>query len=108
MRNRQHSPQFRPIQYKEAYIYLIIHPKFDGWVKIGRTVNLVNRLLTYQVGCPNREYKYVYTKLVSIDLLRKIEDYFKVNIHSRGWEWYKISIEEAISIIEKIINTINL
>lgn len=86
------------------YIYVIIHPKFEGWIKLGRTINLANRLRSYQTNCPNREYSYVYTKFTSLENVCKIENYFKTNVYNNGWEWFKIDIKKAIETIEIIIN----
>ena len=90
---------------KGLYIYIIIHPKFDGWVKVGRTYDLKGRINTYQTGCPFREYSYAFTKLLTVDEVKKIEQYFKINIHNNGCEWYNTSIGEAINIINNINNT---
>ena len=42
---------------KEGFIYCVTNPAFVGWYKIGSTVDVYNRLNTYQTYCPNRDYK---------------------------------------------------
>lgn len=86
------------------YIYIIEHPKFKGWIKLGRTVNLKSRLDGYQTGCPFREYKMVYNKYIPNSILvTTIENYFKLNIHNNGFEWFECTVENAISIIERMV-----
>lgn len=85
------------------YIYIITHPKFEGWIKLGRTNNLQNRLNSYQTGCPNREYKIDYFKEVNIDQAYSIEKHFNTFIKNNGYEWFNISIEEGINTINTVI-----
>lgn len=92
----------------DLYIYIITHPKFDGWIKIGRANDIEKRLNGYQTCCPTRSYKIEYSKKVSLELINDIEIFFKICINSNGYEWYKISVDEGINIIEKIIKGINL
>ncbi|MFA5207370.1 MAG: GIY-YIG nuclease family protein [Candidatus Paceibacterota bacterium] len=88
----------------KLYIYIITHPKFEDWIKLGRTVNLKNRLDSYNTGCPLRKYKYSYTKQLTPEQVYSIEYHFKINIYNNGFEWFKCSVQEAILLIEKIIN----
>lgn len=91
------------IEKLEHYIYLVEHPKFKGWLKLGRTTDLKNRLNQYNTGCPHRKYKYVYhLKVDNKKVLLLIENYFKINIHNNGFEWFKCTKEEAIITIEKL------
>jgi hypothetical protein len=81
---------------KELYIYIITHPKFDsGWLKIGRTVNLAERVAKYNTGCPNREYKYEYYKSTTLEKVCLIENYFRTNIPDNGFEWYRCPVQDA-------------
>ena len=88
---------------RKTYIYIVIHPKFEGWLKVGRSLNLLERLNTYQVCCPNREFSYGYTKELSLDKIRLVENYFKTNIHNNGYEWFECTLEKAITIIEELL-----
>ena len=40
------------------YIYVITHPDFDGWVKVGQALNMKNRMGQYNTGSPV-DYKLV-------------------------------------------------
>lgn len=41
---------------KEGFVYMISNPSFPGWVKIGSTVDVYERLNTYQTYSPMRDY----------------------------------------------------
>lgn len=40
-----------------GYVYIIVHPKFPGWVKVGQTTNPRRRLGSYNTGDPFRGYQ---------------------------------------------------
>ena len=42
---------------KRGFVYVITHPAFPGYVKIGRAYNPESRLRQYQTGCPHRGYE---------------------------------------------------
>jgi hypothetical protein len=44
---------------KPGYVYLLLHPLHDGWVKIGCTVDLPGRLSTYQTSDPLRRFRLI-------------------------------------------------
>lgn len=83
-------------------IYVIQHPKFEGWVKIGRAVNSAKRLKTYQTYCPERAYRMVF--YVDTDKAKAVEEYFNSHVQNNGFEWFKCSPEFAINKINEIIN----
>jgi hypothetical protein len=87
------------------YVYIITHPKFEGWIKLGRTIKIKERLNAYQTCCPNREFKLEY--FIKTNYPDRIERYFSKNIKGNGFEWFLCSIDEAISIIEQQINLID-
>ncbi len=88
---------------RQYYIYIIIHPKFKNWIKIGRTTNISSRINAYQTYCPNRDFKMVYNKYIGNSKeITTIENYFTINIHNNGFEWFNCSVQTAISIIEEL------
>lgn len=40
-----------------GFVYLIVHPMFAGWVKVGSTTNPRRRLGSYLTGDPERRYR---------------------------------------------------
>jgi hypothetical protein len=97
----------------KTYIYIFSHPKFEGWIKIGKTWNVNKRLRAYQTCCPDRAFTLDY--FIETQHVDEIERYFKWLFllsgtkhkdNSLGYEWFKCSKEEAISIIEKQLELI--
>jgi len=82
------------------YIYIITHPEFEGWIKLGRAINVENRLISYQTNCPNRDYKLEFK--IKTEYYNNIETYFDKYIKGNGYEWYKYDTQDAINIINNI------
>jgi len=89
----------------DGWLYVVTNPMWPDWAKIGVTRDLSKRLSSYNTGAPTSEvfYEVRYSKHHSN--ARQIE----YDIHSnlvdsplRGdsSEWYRISVDEAIEIIE--------
>ena len=83
------------------YIYIITHPLYSEWIKIGQTVNPEMRLKSYQTHDPTRSYE-IYFK-IKTNAVWYIERYFREYIKSNGYEWFKISMQRAKKIILKLI-----
>jgi len=90
------------IRYKDKtiYIYIITHPKFKGWVKIGRAVNIQKRLDSYQTGCPLREYELEY--YLKVKEPREYEHAFNYLFTENKYEWFEINVGYAKELIDKI------
>lgn len=86
------------------YVYIITHPKFENWIKVGRTTNLTKRLDGYNVGCPKREYKYEYIKELSNEQVYSIEQHFKINVNNNGYEWFNCTVSDGITLINDVLN----
>jgi len=88
---------------KPCYIYLIINPAWPDYVKLGRSKDLDNRLIGYQVGSPFRDYSIYYSKYIND--VEVVEDYFTQNLNPTCVknEWFKIDKDEAVKIIESLI-----
>ena len=95
----------------QGWLYVLTHPNFPGWVKIGRTRNLGRRLSSYNTGTPNAENHYViehhypdgaqpYAHATPVEraihtALRPTQDVGDTR------EWYQMTVEEAIEIINQ-------
>lgn len=88
------------------YIYIITHPKFPGWIKLGRTNNINIRLSHYQTCCPDRDYRIEFK--LKTKYTYNIENYFENSIKNNGYEWFKCSVEFAIYKINDILKEIEL
>ena len=96
---------FRRSNSPEGWLYVITNPKWPEWVKIGKTRNLSKRLSSYNTGSPISQFFYQYRYHRFHENAREIEHKLHSEMRDdsrRGDtnEWYKMSIEEAISIID--------
>lgn len=88
-----------------GYVYLVVNPSFDGWVKCGKAVDVDNRVDGYQTSTPYRDYQEVYRvfannrhaaeSLALAALSASCED--------RHGEWFKMDTEEAVAILENLL-----
>lgn len=83
---------------KEGFIYCITNPAFEGWYKIGSTVDVYDRLNTYQSYCPLRDYKlecYYFSD-------KRFEEEFSFHkaLNADG-EWIKGDINPIIDLFKE-------
>ena len=86
---------------KEKYIYIIKNNAWENYLKIGSTINIKERLKSYQTGSTLRDYRVVF--LIKTNYIYLIENYFKNNF-SCSHEWVLMTEKEATNIILKLIN----
>ena len=97
----------------EGWIYILTHPLYSGWVKIGKTRRLAQRLSSYNVGTPNTENHYVIERHFPENIiphpnalgieqeLHRLQDPDREPGQSR--EWYPWSVEEAVDQIQDML-----
>ena len=95
-----------------GWLYILSHPMYEGWVKIGKTVNLAARLSSFNTGVPNQEnhYQYEWTypdsetpfenALELEQQIHRMHDYDRPTEQSR--EWYNWTVEEAREQIQEM------
>lgn len=83
------------VKTNSGIVYLISNPAFDGFIKIGMTKNLVNRLRSYQTYDPMKRYKVEHYRVV--ENAREEEKYYlthhKINLAKGEWV-YKENVKE--------------
>ena len=94
---RTHGEQ---ISAAEGFVYMLEHPAYTGWIKVGMTIDFETRLLTYNVGDPHKGYSYI--KLKYADDRRKQEQInlkiFKEHSDLNKGEWFKIEKDKALEL----------
>ena len=89
---------------KNGFIYLIVNPKFSGWVKCGMTINLNTRLNSYNCYDPTGQFRFIATKKVENrraaerSLLRKVS----LTAAAVNGEWFRIDESDCIKIFNEI------
>ena len=90
-------------QLKSGHLYIIVNDAFPGWVKVGTTANLKERLHTYQTSDPFRRYRIVYSlehpEFRTAE--KKIKETMKRFALSIRNEWYEVDLGVAKSRLEE-------
>ena len=89
---------------KEGYVYVITNKAWPEWVKIGMAIDAEDRLNGYQTSSPMRDF--VLEHYVASNDRRKSEREahtraLALSIDAKG-EWFKLSIEQAITILDNL------
>ena len=91
---------------KTGYVYAITNPAWEGWIKIGMAVDAEDRLKGYQTSSPLRDFVLLHKKF--FDNRRRAEAEAHMNADKiakeRRGEWFKISKDKVINIINSIDN----
>jgi len=80
---------------RAGFVYLIQHPSYPEWVKIGSALNMQQRLLSYQTGDPNREYEIVESKIVNDRRTAETELRKALSSFEIKGEWVKAPVKVA-------------
>jgi hypothetical protein len=85
---------------RRGFVYIISHPRFNGYIKIGRAFDPESRLAGYQTGCPERAYRLDYA--VYFEDCHGAEQ--KIHAHLAGsrvqGEWFAMAQHVAVNIID--------
>lgn len=98
----------------KGWLYVLSHPSFKGWIKIGKTRNLSARISSYNTGTPNsnNHYKFEYHFPKGEDpypdamgVEKRIHSELS-SIQSDGdtREWYRMTVEQAIDVINQYVD----
>lgn len=94
---------------KSGFLYIITNEAFPGWVKVGTSTNLTERLHTYQTGDPFRRYRIVYS-LQHPEFRhaeKKIKETMKHFALTIKGEWYEVDLGIAKSRLEEQLDEFN-
>ena len=81
----------------KKYVYVISHPKFEGYYKVGIAKDYKTRLNSYQTSDPDRAYKMEYFYLTPH--FRETEKYIH-HLFDNKFEWIKANLEDIVQKIE--------
>lgn len=82
---------------KSGYLYIVTNDVFPGWIKVGSTWNLKDRLKTYQTGDPFRRYTLRYSLFHPLfrEAEKKIKESMKRFAKNIKNEWYECDFSVA-------------
>ena len=81
----------------KKYVYVISHPKFEGYYKVGIAKDYKTRLNSYQTSDPDRAYKMEYFYLTPH--FRETEKYIH-HLFDNKFEWIKANLKDIVQKIE--------
>jgi hypothetical protein len=86
-----------------GYLYIISNENFKGWLKVGVTTNLKNRLHTYQTASPYRNYKLEYSIFHPqyLEAEKKIKETMKFFAKDQKNEWFLVDLHMAKSRLDE-------
>ena len=89
---------------EEGEVYVLTNDAWPGWVKIGMTIDIENRLVNYQTCSPLRDFIIHYT--APFKNRRKAEakahKVASTKAEEQKNEWFKMDIESAINTISSL------
>ena len=90
---------------KAGYVYIISNPAHKGWVKVGVTEDIKDRLHVYQTSDPKRSYKveyYIYHP-DCYKAEKQIKEMMKYFAKNTIYEWYEVSLPIAIVRLQELV-----
>jgi hypothetical protein len=99
----------RTVPLKLGYLYIITNDAFPGWVKVGTTWDLEDRLHVYQTGDPFRRYRLEYSlchpKFREAEKkIKEVMKHFALEIRN---EWFRIDLSFAKSRLDEQLDEYN-
>ena len=80
---------------KRGFVYVITHPAWSMYVKVGRAFNPRSRLAGYQTGCPYRGYELAYAVYFEDCHFAEKEIHARLDAARGEGEWFRVSPEVA-------------
>lgn len=91
---------------KRGFVYVITHPMYPEYVKIGRAFNPESRLRGYQTGCPFRGYKLHYSVYFHDCYQAEREMHLRLDRYKMEGEWFALAPHMAEYAINNLRETI--
>lgn len=88
-----------------GYVYAIGNAAWPAWVKIGKAVDAMDRLNSFQTSSPHRDYFLIHSRYFEDrNRAESIAHETLINEHRhKSGEWFLITHKHAIALIDAII-----
>lgn len=99
-KRRAYKARMYAAEPRKEVIYVLIHPAFAGYLKVGQTTIADRRLQVFNIGDPLRRYEYA-AKFAVTDAVRAEVDAHELLRDARvgATEWYRMTVDDAIAAI---------
>ena len=104
MRRQKQKAIYNPDN--KGCVYALSNPAYKGWIKIGRTNDIKQRISSYQTGTPFSDYviesQYTFDeyKNAEANIHAKLSSIYKERIR----EWYKVDVSKVKDIMRDEYN----
>lgn len=88
------------------WVYVLTHPLFPGYVKVGQTNNLDKRLSQYQTGCPASLYRMHSATWSDNASAFAFGVYDRLESFRCSGEWFQVDVEHVLKAISANVGTI--
>ncbi len=78
------------------YVYVISNPAFKGWLKVGRTKDIHQRLQNLKTAAP---HEYVLEFMIEFDDDRPVHNKLQAQGYERSMEWFKAELSDVRRVI---------
>lgn len=96
------TASLREDEVRDGFVYIVTHPSFPGYVKVGCAIDPHSRLRDYQTYCPRRAYRLV--RAVYTTDRREAEAYIHAmlgDVRASG-EWFRA----PVSLVEELLDSV--
>ena len=88
-----------------GHVYAMANAAWPEWIKIGKAVDAEDRLRSYQTSSPLRDYTLIhYAYSNDRNVAERQAHALAVKMGSSRNEWFKISNEDAVVVIEQAVS----
>jgi T5orf172 domain len=98
----------KQVDLKEGFVYIAVNAVFEGWYKVGMTLDYEARLATYNTSCPFDGFKFIALEHVSDRRQTETQlltEFAKHSSSSKG-EWFKIEEGKATALFASLVNSL--
>lgn len=83
----------------DMQVYVMTNESFDGWVKVGESLDPATRVTQFQIGAPT-DYVLQHSEFLFSD--RPVHKYLVEQGIERRLEWFKCSTQTAVDAINTV------
>jgi hypothetical protein len=100
MRKKEDRTKGKQTLIEEGFVYLVKNSAFPGWIKAGMTIDYEDRLKTYNLYAPDRNFQMISMKWVADRRVCEtilLEELGKIAEITNG-EWFKVDESLALKV----------
>lgn len=93
---------------ERGHVYVVIHPSFPHFVKVGCAKRPNRRLATFNTACPHRAFR-IHSQFNTTDQYQlEAEVHSRLSLWRTNGEWFEVPPERAASVIREVREELHL